>query len=816
MNYGENTMREVDSDLSAQCGLIKGWVSVWLLSVSIAASLVFIAPGVMADEQKKNVKGVKWGEWKSLDKGFMGRKKELVIDEVAIQNTSSDPADYYDGAVNALWLRTGAEGLYRASITDLATGFGIPAIEMLGHANNNELVLTNAGEPVSWFYDQQTNSIIFAAEAYDTFYADQNAYHLRVSPDGSAAAISPDKKPRSGSGEATPFIDTLKFEEEPDDYYFPWYTLTPEPDADYWAWDFLWASFVPPLNIPVNLPDSALSGPSDFRIKLRGFWGDSHNVRAWLNNFGEEGAVELGSVSWTGRGETVLRPHEGVNIQDYLDPSGDNMLVLEAFGYSGGSPNGEWLDQMEFDYTRSPVADNNQLWLHNVGNGIQLVTGLAGSDVNDFLVLESPAGEAVLRNDVLVEPDGAGYKATFKTKNGKDYLVAGRSAVNEASVEIDVPSDLTSSGSYADYLVISPRTFSATANALANYRQNRFAVRIAWLEDIYDVFAHGRVDPFAITRFIEHAGQSWLSPSAHIVLIGNASLDHKNRMGVNDSFIPTVMTDTPWGLIPSDDRLLGGNGDSPYAIGRIPISYDIEGFNDDPAGVPGYVNKLISHEASSPGPELFKAVLVADRPDPDAGDFHENTDLLGARLIDSLGFDTVEGLYHSPTAKKVFDSTGVTTFPIGSVRGVLTQSATWEAGYVSYDGHGSYTYIGDNFFTDADVGGLDNAGLLKDNRLPIFTALTCVAGDYSVIGQRSLAGALIFHPDGGAIASMSPTGLSLDADAQYLGNVFVDSLFSGNTIGVAVKDAKMLSEGYINNFMRRIYSVVGDPAVYAR
>ena len=75
----------------------------------------------------------------------------------------------------------------------------------------------------------------------------------------------------------------------------------------------------------------------------------------------------------------------------------------------------------------------------------------------------------------------------------------------------------------------------------------------------------------------------------------------------------------------------------------------------------------------------------------------------------------------------------------------------------------------------------------------------------------------MINPVGGAIVSLAPTGLSLDADAQQLGVAFVNSLYTGmNTVGDALLEAETQTEGSISDFMPHIYAVVGEPAVYAR
>jgi hypothetical protein len=149
-----------------------------------------------------------------------------------------------------------------------------------------------------------------------------------------------------------------------------------------------------------------------------------------------------------------------------------------------------------------------------------------------------------------------------------------------------------------------------------------------------------------------------------------------------------------------------------------------------------------------------------------------------------------------------------------SVRDELIKSSTWETGYVSYDGHGSTAQLGN--YSEQYILSSD-AELLQNTTYPIFTALTCAAGDDTLPGVRSLAGALVLNPAGGAIAAFAPTGLSLDAQAQLFGNAFVDSLFGDDaSIGDAALDAKTETMDTVPAFMRRMYSVVGEPGMYAR
>lgn len=683
-------------------------------------------------------------------------------------------------ALDALWLRTGAEGLYGVSLAQLAAELGQGEGRLRGRASSGRLSITEGGEPVAWHFDRSTDRILFPGRKYETFHTDENVYRLSV--DAAARPMTETNgAPTGAPGSDAPFRDVLHFEEEPDMQYALW-AVSSEPDADYWFWDYLYGGFKDVIEADLYVPDPASGGTARLQVNLRGWTdleaGDEHQVYAELNG------VQVGPVVTWDAFEPALLTAEF--DQSLLDPSGHNTLHLRNI-YAAGTHPGQFLDDVSVEYLRQPVAREGALWLHGVSEGIQTVRGLSTSDV---LVIESPLEDAVLRSDVRVEADGGGgFQVTLETGDGVDYLVVEHAAVRTAFVEIDERAGLDRRDNGADYLIVAPREFAATAQALAEHRRNRFgAVQIVWLDEIYSEFSHGRTDPFALTRFMKTVQQRWRVTPTHVVLVGKGSLDHKDRMGYSDSFLPTVMTANPWSLAASDHRLLNGDGDAGFAIGRIPVTNDGEGL--------AYVDKVAAYESAAAGPEKYQAVLAADNPDA-GGPFHANSDLLADRLTLSLGFDGVTRLYH----------------PRDPVRQDLILSSTWETGYVSYDGHGSATQIGDgreNFLTAVDADALSNKAL------PIFTALTCSVGNYTMPGTQSLAGSLVLSV-GGAIASLAPTAESLDSDAQVLNNAFVDNLFAGGmTIGDAARQAKLQTRGTISDYIPGTYGIIGDPGVYAR
>ena len=104
-------------------------------------------------------------------------------------------------------------------------------------------------------------------------------------------------------------------------------------------------------------------------------------------------------------------------------------------------------------------------------------------------------------------------------------------------------------------------------------------MEIAWLDDIYDEFSAGRTDPRAMSDFLAYVYRNWKRVPEYVVLLGNGTLDHKNRQGYGDSLLPVRMMMSPWGLLVSDNRYtdINGDGQSEYAFGRIPAITDAQG-----------------------------------------------------------------------------------------------------------------------------------------------------------------------------------------------------------------------------------------------
>jgi len=689
--------------------------------------------------------------------------------------------------ISAAWLHTTGEGLFEVSVDSLSSQLGRPANAVRHALGRGALRVTrgdnggnSANKPVSWYHDAASDSLLFAAPGYDTFHTEHDAFRIRLGGAGSKQAQPMSVTAEESHGDSavgSPFRDTLLFEEEPDMMFLTW-VVANEPDADYWFWDYLYAGSRESLSLQLRAPDPAAEGTAELRVLLRGFTDldivDEHNVRAVLNG------QAVGSVVFEGMNAGLLTASFD---QSLLDASGDNTLEL-LIDYAPGTNPGQFLDEISLHYNRLPVARDDKLWIHAAEGGVQSVSGFSSEDI---VVIEAPAGAAILRRDLDISTGANGdWQVSFAADAGVEFLVSTRAAAGTGTLLPDYASNLIKTDNSADYLIIAPRDFAGTAQSLADYRSARFSnVRIAWLDDIFDEFNAGRAEPVALKRFMRRVVGRWQLKPSVVVLVGKGSLDFKDRMGYSDGFLPIALTDTPYSLAVSESRLLGYEDNPPFAIGRLPIVNDAEGM--------AYVNKLAAHEAAS-SISAPRALLVADNPDS-GGDFPANNQASATHLLNDLGFASAEQLVH----------------PADDISGDLARSDSWNRALVIYDGHGSVAQAGDareNFLLAGQVSSLSNSVL------PVFSALTCAVGDHSYPATRSLAGALVLNPGGGAIASLAPSGLSLDAQAQLIGTAFIDNLYLNNaTVGDALRDARLTTSGAVQPFVSRMYGIIGEPAV---
>jgi hypothetical protein len=377
-----------------------------------------------------------------------------------------------------------------------------------------------------------------------------------------------------------------------------------------------------------------------------------------------------------------------------------------------------------------------------------------------------------------------------------------------AAIERKSPARLKTSDNGADYVIITHRNFCAAAERLAAWRaeDDRFGTplvtRVADVEDIYDEFSGGLLDPMAIRSFVNYAVDNWDPAPVFILLMGDGSYDYKNNLGLSDAnWIPAFQD----GASMYDEwyvRIEGGDELPDLAIGRLPVGSTKE--------AEAVVDKLISYDRN---PEIglwqARALLVADDIVNPATHQDESFFVRDAEQMasDFLPQDlAVSKLYFGrfplqgrtkPSAREAF----VRRFNEGAL--ILT-----------YIGHGNPETLTHEqiFVLTRDIDGIDNGG-----RLPLVYTAASQVGVFDDPSRQSIPEVFVNKPDGGAIGFISATRVGIHHSNMILAKEFHEIMYNSDddrvAVGLALMAAKQrvtLSPGDRTNVQR--YSLLGDPA----
>jgi len=276
------------------------------------------------------------------------------------------------------------------------------------------------------------------------------------------------------------------------------------------------------------------------------------------------------------------------------------------------------------------------------------------------------------------------------------------------------------------------------------------------------------------------------------VLLGDSSYDPRNFTGISTgSPLPALWTKTSY-LWTASDPLLGAvNGSDTMpdlAIGRLPAT--------TVAQAEALVQKLIAWEDSGQGLS-GAAALVADNPDV-AGDFEWDVDdirasYLGGREATVLKLSEL-GAELRPRVREAFDA-GLS--------------------YLSYVGHGgAAVWASENVWNSWDA-----ASLQAQSRQPLLLTMNCLNGYFVAPSFESLSESLVKAEGRGAIASISPSGLSLDGPAHQYHRALMAELVSGRheRLGDAIAAAQTAyaATGLMPELID-VYHLLGDPAMRIR
>jgi len=458
--------------------------------------------------------------------------------------------------------------------------------------------------------------------------------------------------------------------------------------------------------------------------------------------------------------------------------NGENQLTFTS---ANGWDDVSVVETARIIYPHTYRADQNALAFSAPASTSITVTGFTSSNVRVF-DLTDPSQTLTLTPSIATASDGT-KSATFTTPDGgtRTLLAVGDDrAQSPAQIVYNEPSKWNATTNAANLVIITNKQFIPAANALKAARDAQgISTAVIDVQNLYDEFSYGAHGPNAIKSFLQRSA-SWSTAPHYAILLGDASCDPRNYLGVGSfDYVPTKMVATQYLKTASDDWFgdFTNSGISSIDIGRIPVRT-----LDEANAV---VNKLTRRTAPPTDSWARIAELVND-------------------YGNDVPFDTIAATTAAAIpAPFTTDRISFTNAGAAAVANAFTRGSI----LTDYIGHGSVETWSDFIFTSTDAAALTNG-----DRLPFVVTLNCLNGYFHDLYTESMAEALLKNANGGAISVFASSALT-NPDQQMKVNLELNrQLFATTpvTIGDAIRTAKQATS---DTDVRRTFILFGDPTL---
>lgn len=701
---------------------------------------------------------------------------------------ASPGAEQPDGTLRIL---TAARGLYRLTYDDLVLA-GVP----ISTTSPTAFTMSYLGQPIAIEVRGSDDSrfdpgdqIVFYAEPYVGRYMTHNVYQFSYGGVASSSRMAQRTAPRAGDEPVVTAI-TQTVHIEVDRSYYSTYHLPR--DADHWFDDPLYANAAAPVaSVSYGLPldDPLPTGDLVVRAALHGGAARSEtpdqSVALAFNGHA------LGTFQWD---DSVSYLATATVPAAWLTDAINSVSLTSALDQLPGL-DGYWVspDWVEVTYPARAEAEGDRLVVEAVAAGPKelIATGFSTAAVAAYDV--SDARHPAHLTEVAAQPDGAGGYTVHLWDDaapGRSYVLSSDAALlPPLAIQPDAPSVWRSPAHTFDYIAIVHRSLWDAVQPLLDHRAAE-GLRVARVDvqDVYDEFSAGRVDPEAIRDFLVYAYHHWnagAAPPRFVLLVGDGHYDFKGAQRPDlPNLIPPYLLDIdPWiGETAADNRYVSVDGPDDYlpdmAIGRIPAKA--------PADVAAVVAKVIAYETAAPvGDWQRRVVFAADDYSNPSGNFHA--------LSDDVRLGWLPSRYEGRPVYYRYDAAHDTG---AEMRAAIADEFNKGALLLQWYGHASRQRWGSVSMFDV----LDPPKLAATTSLPFTAHYACWSGYFiNIQGSRlygnselALGEALLLAPGRGALADLSPSGLHVGDALLVLNRGLIAALLGERAprIGDAVNSAK--------------------------
>ncbi len=528
-------------------------------------------------------------------KGFTGK---LVSSDLPL----GQGGYWYNPNKNYFKVYVKEKNVYRLTYEELVSA----GVQLGTNTSVDKLEMFNYGVPVPIDVFDNNNDLIFNEGDYLKFvgfppqatqYCAQNIYNLSnvywFSYQSDSSGVKYHTTPSFVSNITRTYfsnLTTLHFEK---DSLYERLGHAPDGNRDFWFWDKASSRDQEPSYIFSKyfesfpnwfLPDSHYVS---LKVAMQGMstsylCSTDHKAYIKIND------QDVGNIIWDGQRDILF------NKRFYASPDSipifpGNQLSVEVKGDLCTVIDDEIrINWFEFEYWRGNSAFGEYYNFKSYDKSGINRYGIFDWEGNDMRVY-IPS-----KIKMMYLPSPGGFQQFVDTMTtATDYFMASSQYYQTVdSIVADVASDLRNLSNEADYIIIKHHKFNGFANQLAALRQNDFPdenipnprIKIVDVQQIYDEFTYGLLEPQALPAFVKYAFENWTAPApTYIVLVGDMSYDYRGLLATSrPNFVPSMpyFATPDYGQAASDNLIVAveGNDAAPdLAIGRLSIETVEEG-----------------------------------------------------------------------------------------------------------------------------------------------------------------------------------------------------------------------------------------------
>jgi hypothetical protein len=496
-------------------------------------------------------------------------------------------------------------------------------------------------------------------------------------------------------------------------------------------------------------------------------------------------------------------------------PSDRSVLRL-SFGTRNNVAQG-WLDWFEIFYPRRFEADSDVLLFPSPDTTAVVDYTISKFSSRDIYVFDI-SSHAHVRQVTNLAFDAADasivrFQAAQAGGSVTEFAAVGPKGFKTASgVKKISNSNLHASTNGAEFIILAPVDFVAEANRLRAHREriDQLKTIVVPVDQVYNEFSSGMLDPTAIRDFLKYTQTSWSQKPRYVLLFGAGSYDYKKtKFPSVDNWIPpyetfesnvqilTLATDDYFVIFDPATQRIG------MAIGRLPVR--------TLSAATALVDKIISYETTAPFDSWRNRItFVADdglTSTGDDGTIHTDQSERLAQVYtpDSFMKDKIFVVQY-PT---VSSSTGRRK---PAVNEAIDQAINRGTVVLNYTGHGNTGQWAHEkvFSEDQDFSLISNKG-----KLFFLVAATCDFARYDNPEETSAGEELILMPGRGAIAAVTADRVVYSDQNALLNWTLYDNLFRQDAQGKPMRlgDAMWLTKQVLNTTNDLKHHLLGDPTM---